>query len=196
MIHKRRVLELSIEELEIRETGARGTGRHFVVASLVYPRPAIAAKTVVKEVAFEDRAAVFGSAEWTDRVLFKETVHGPFGLRVEVTAALNEGQVSRFMKFLGGALFKIAASEADALADGLPALAVAGLPMTYVSKYLSGKGENRPSTIAVGVTDMVVGPDWDPGHTMHVTVPLTAPSAVTRVVRIRTCCGARAGAGG
>ena len=77
MKYKRRTLEVSLKDVKIDVCGERMKGgRHLITATLVYPRPAISEKSIVRAVALEGGVADMAMAGWAGAILFKEVVHG------------------------------------------------------------------------------------------------------------------------
>jgi hypothetical protein len=183
-VYKRRVVELLLEEvkLDVARAGRRRKGRHVLTACLVWPRPAIAEKLIAKTLEMEKLSVNLDSAGWIERILFKETVQGPFGVEISVTDRLSDSQVGEFLSFLGSAVLKLAGSEVGDLLAGGPASGLVEIPFKYLSKRVAA-GPEGAAVLAGGSVDLVVDEKWKPGKAIRIEVPLAAPRAVYKTVR-------------
>ncbi len=83
------VLEILLDRVQIEETTsrARGDTQHLLLVTLVWPRARVSKSVAVKPVLLNQKTADLRKSTWTERILFKELVEGPFGMHVGVTSA-------------------------------------------------------------------------------------------------------------
>ena len=181
-----RVLEVLLERVEVRETGARkGSGRHVVLGSLIWPRPRIVERTAAKTVELEDNVADLKKATWADRVVWKEVVEGPFALEFAVTERVTDSQLADLLRSLGSSVLKLAGEEAEDMIASSLAGGVVKVPFRFLSKVIADSGKKGPKVIATGSLDLHSEETWGKSETKKFKMPLTAPDAVYRVTRTR-----------
>jgi len=184
MASHRDILEVLLNRVELAEHGGtrRAPTRHLVLVSLVWPRPTIAERTAVKDLALDGTAADLSGKSWTTRVLFKETVQGPLGIKVDVTAPVTESEVAEFLRFLGSSVLDLAGDE---LAGSIISPFLAGLvrvPARYAGKWITASGKKSLRIVASGHVDIgTEQPGGKDGAT--VDVALVAPERIARVTR-------------
>lgn len=186
-MYKRRILELSLERVELNVAGGRKKrgNKHMIIACLTWPRPAIAERISVKTLEFENNTADLSRSDWTTRILFKETVQGTFGLEVSVTEQLSNSQVSEFIGFMASSILKLAGAEAGELAASSLGAGLIKLPFTYLSKLVSASGKKPANMIATGTVDLRADSKWKAGKLVRIEIPLTAPETIYKTVRSR-----------
>lgn len=184
--YQRRTLELTLSKVDLRVTGepAGVSSEHLLVARLLWPRPAIVEKVAFKSIELADGALDLGEADWTDRILFKEQVLGPFGVEIGVTTRVRDARVSEFVRTFVSSLFSIAGSEADDLATGLPG-GLVSLPFKGLARDASGSGSDDPRLIAAGARTLVAEELGSGTGEEPVAIDLVAPEPVWRIKRGR-----------
>jgi hypothetical protein len=183
VMSKRQVMEILMDGLDGVVTG-RGddeTTRHIVTVGLVWPRPGIAKRIAVQSVELVGGRAAWGEAAWFDRILFKETVMGRFGVEIAVSDPVSGAMARKAMAFFGEALAKEAASVLGGAAGGILG-GIVSVPLRHVAGALLDAAGAEAGVLAAGSIDM-------DGASMSeksvYEVPLTAPEAVYRGVRQR-----------
>lgn len=186
-MYKRRIFELLLERVQIDVVGGRKTrgSKHVLSASLTWPRPAIAERFAVKTLDFENNTADLSKSDWTARILFKETVQGPFGLEVSVTEPLSTGQAGEFLKFMGLSILKLARAGAGDLAASPIGSGLIKLPFEYLGKIASSSDKKPPRLIGAGKVDLSADDKWKAGKLVRIEIPLTAPETIYKTVRSR-----------
>jgi len=186
-VYRRRILELSLNRVMIEVTGGRKlrSSRHMVTVCLVWPRPAIAERAAVKTLDFENRTADLSSADWTDRILFKETVQGPFGVEFGITEHLSDERIGKFLKLVGSSLLGLAGGEAEDLMPGPVGAGLVRLPFQHLGKVVSASGTGSARFIGVGAVDLDTDKTWEGGREVRIEIPLVAPEAVYETKRAR-----------
>ncbi|MFC1462456.1 hypothetical protein ACFLQU_02515 [Verrucomicrobiota bacterium] len=184
---KRQILELTLEKLSLEVTGARKNANsvHVVTVGLIWPRPAIAEKLAVKVLDVAGKSCSLARKPWVERILFKETVEGPFGVELTVSEPVSDRQVADFMRFMGSAMFKLAASEVADLVVNPLAGALTGTPLRYLSKEISSSGKKAPRIIAAGSVDLRAEDLVRHGKNSPVKLRLRTEEGVHSVVRTR-----------
>ncbi|OVE75350.1 hypothetical protein BVX97_04935 [bacterium E08(2017)] len=178
---KRKVMELLLDKVELEHTGSMSSrkGTHVVVVNLIWPRPAIAERSAVKTIKLEGNSAVPGKSEWIDRILFKETVEGPFGITASVTEPLSDGALAKFLSYAGSSLFKIAGGEVEDMMP-VPLLGnMAGIPFVFLSKLVKERGEMPADVIAEGGVSLKAA-TGSKAVKKKIVIPLTVPKNVYR----------------
>lgn len=182
--YQRLILEVTLEALEVKVSGAKpaaGPRRHLVLASLVWPRPAIAQKMVTQDVTL-DAGLWQRPAQWSRRILFKETVQGPCGIQLAVTEPLSDTALARMAAEMAGGAVKLLSSEMVRDMAAVPA-GLVRLPFDSLQKLAVSLGKEDPRIVARGVLEL---PSAEAvGKTAEYTVPLVAPETLYRYVRIR-----------
>lgn len=182
---KRKVLELYLERLELENSGPkrRSASGHVLAVNLVWPRPAIAERSALKTVELEDGTAELARAGWTEKILFKEQVEGPFGIEVLVTERMSESQLGEFFSFAGSSLLKSAGNEAgDIVSDGIIS-GMAGIPFKFLSKLAADAGKMPARVLGTGAVDMKDSSLPAGGRRKKIKVSLTVPETVYAVSR-------------
>lgn len=168
--------------VEIRLNAVRldagGDGERLLIATLVWPRPLIAERIASRPLKLESGRAAYDAADWSERILFKEQVEGPFGLVVRVTEPLSARAVARFLAQWGGALLRLAATESAKLAADPWSASLTRIPLQILAGDLGGAAK-EPKIDAAGRITV------PPGASGSVRVPLAAARNVYRVERRR-----------
>ncbi len=180
-----KVLELSLERVRIDKcrTERKGKTKRLVIATLVWPRPRIADRVSVKTLDFQNNAADLTKSTWTEKVLFKKTVHGPFGVQVGVTDHVTESQAAKFLEFLGSSLFKLAGSEAKKIMATSLEGGLIKLPFEYLGKLITDSGSKDPKIPNSGIVDLDPAKTWGKKKSARIEVPLKALLPIYRMVR-------------
>lgn len=159
MKSERNTLEMALTS--VRLSGAeKGTAERIVLATLLWPRPMISDRVSSRVVTFWDGAADLAEKDWTERILFKETVEGTYGLVVQVTEPMSSGQIAKFFRQLGEALLKASASEAAKLVAGPWLGALARIPLQILAEEVGASGSG-PRLEAAGRIALLPG---EPGN--------------------------------
>ena len=184
---KRQVLELTLEQLSLEVTGARGgkDTTHVVTVGLIWPRPAIPEKIAVKVIDVAGKGIDLRRKPWSARVLFKEIVEGPFGVEITVSEPVSDSQVAAFMRFAGSALFKLGAAEAGRLTSAPLAAGLTRIPFQYLSKEISAAGKKPARIIANGSADLLAEDLVKHGKKSPVKLRLRTEEPFHSVVRTR-----------
>lgn len=180
---KRKVFELSVAEVKIEHGGtvrSRGTSKRLLLAGLLWPRPAIAERNAVMPLEFDAALSVaLEERPWTERILFKEPVEGPFGISVAITEKLTEKRIAEFLAFLGQAAMNAALKNLAGM-DVLPTVtAVLQSPFKLAQRTLGRSASRDPRIVAAGTIDMAdIAAEWQTGKEYSIRIPLTAPDDI------------------
>ena len=182
----RTVAEIRLESVTLtRGHGVSRPSSHGVAVSLHWPRPMIALRDTVKVVRLTKGVADLAQADWMDRILFKETIEGTFGLEFAITEVVKSPKMLAFLAHMGSGLAKLAGSELADLASTSVVGGLAKLPAQYLAKELAALPKNPPRLLGVGRISLEPGKDWARGQTHQVTINLTAPADRYRMKRVR-----------
>ena len=153
---REKIIELTLQkaQLDIPGEKAGSITKRMVIVTLVWPRPRVDHDTSAKTVEFQDGMLDLGKALWSERIMAKELVSGPFGMRVAVTGRVAEPLNSDFLRFLASGVMKAAATAAHN-AVGTPAIAdMAKLPVSFLADVTKDGKVKPPKVIASGLIDL------------------------------------------
>ncbi|TFH14645.1 MAG: hypothetical protein E4H02_09495 [Lentisphaerales bacterium] len=184
----RRIVEVVLDGIEIRAAGGTAdekTGKHVVSARLVWPRPSIAEKLAVKTIGLRDGSISFKTAEWPDKILFKEVVQGPFSICIEISdrvaASTADGLAGELLK----AFVKVAGDGASEVA-GVPWMgSLLRGPLRFLESMGTKDGTGLPVT-GSGSIDLEALPGWKAGGWRRFRIPLVTARDICRVQRRRS----------
>jgi len=157
----------------------------MVTAGLVWPRSTIAERVAIKTLDFEDNTADLSRSDWTSRVLFKETVQGPFGLELSVTEHLSNDQVREFVKFMGSSVLKLTGAEAGDLVESSMGAGLVKLPFQYLGKLVAGSSRKSAGVVGAGTVDLCADGGWKVNEVVRVEIPLVTPETIYMTARTR-----------
>jgi len=170
MATSKKNIQLTLESIEIPSCCGAGNHRHLMMMNLVWPRLGVAKKSSTLTVPLVSGKCYTDAWSWTNKICFKESVEGTFGLYVSVSEPITETKIRNFLRMLAG---KSAAVASDAIEDAVPIPVVdelAGIPMMCLSKQLLDT--NDPDLIVEGCLDLEAAELTD-APTL-ITVPLIA----------------------
>ncbi len=179
---ERRIVVMEMGALRLENSGVRKgkAARHLLIARLIWPRSMIAERKAVKPVEILDGESHLAEAPWVDRILFKETMQGPYGLEVAVTEAIDDDVLAKaFGQLAKGTLRALTGVVADA-ASGFGEDMVK-LPLQMASTLLSDALGGEPSLLAQGAIDLEA--PGGPARRRVVDIPLTVPRTLYRPAR-------------
>ena len=184
---RRSIIEVLLDRVEVAERGGdrRRKTRHLVLAALVWPRPTIAERTAMKNLEFNAGGVDLGDKDWTDRVLFKETVQGPFGIKIDVSDVVTDSQVAEFLRVMASSVLKLAGDEIAGLAAAPFVAGLVKVPFRHGSKLITASGKKTTRVIAEGQVD-IGATQVAEGRESVIKVPLVAPVRIDRVTRTTT----------
>ena len=175
-------LDILIESIELLPEVFAGKSSRVVDFRLVYPRLAIAQKTSSKVIELNGAAIVKPTfSTWTERILFKESVQGTFGLEIDISEPMTAKELENAASSAASALVKLFGGlAADAI--GLKSLnPFAELPASGIAKFLSGSSYSA-KTDATGAID-IPGETYahlKPGDDALVTLPVAAARDIVK----------------
>lgn len=176
--YRRNVVEMSLNAIRGVGPWTRGgkPSKRVITVTLVWPRPLVASRVAVQTQTFSREGLEVAGQDWSERILFKETVEGPFGVIVQVSESLTAQQLAKVAGALGEGVLKAAGTEAARIAVGPGLTALARLPFTYLAGESSALGKTAKVVAAGRVTLM-------PGEPGVVEIPLVVPEDVVQVRR-------------
>lgn len=184
---KRRILELLLGQIEIARHGGGDTGdrtRHLVRIILVWPRMAIANKTFLRAVVLHNGVFRPDPDSWTDSVVFKEAVEGPFGVRVEVSDVLSESQWSEAVARLGHAVWTMAGAHIVDFAENPVTAMLWKAPFDGLARTVTAAAKTEPRTVAAGRIDLQCE-SWKAIQQNRFEIEMQVPEDIVRVSRRR-----------
>ncbi len=180
-----KVLELMLEKVRIdkEKTVRKGSTRRLVIATLVWPRPRIAARVSVKTLDLENNKADLTKSTWAEKILFKETVLGQFGIQVGVTNPVTESQAAKLIAFLGSSLLGLAGSEAKKVMSTSLEGGLIKLPFEYLAKLITASAGKDPKIPNSGIVDLHTAKTWQKKKSVRIEIPLKALQPIYRITR-------------
>ena len=146
--------------------------RHTLSATLVWPRTGIAARSYARAVELPGAERTYGEADWTDAILFKETVQPPTALELQLTVPLRDDTIAALLTAFAKAAVKRVADEVE---DAVPFVGdLAAAPIDAVAGLLA-----KQSDLALGKGTLPLRSDADLATGVEREVPLFAPRAIT-----------------
>lgn len=187
MAGKKADIELTLEAVDLEAAaGFKGRSQRLFEVKLVWPRATVAQKTASKTLRLVDGQWRGEGRTWTERILFKETMHDFAGLEISVSKALQEGDAEALSNAAAIALLKIL-GEAAADATGAKVLEpLAELPFSVLAKQLGSS--KTAQTAAVATYDVNVAQVASQGSAEGILlqIPLLACADITREARRNT----------
>ena len=153
---REKVIELTLQKAKLDIPGGRAgrSTKRMVIVTLVCPRPRVEQDMSAKTVEFQDGTLDLSKALWAERVMAKELVSGPFGMRVAVTDRVADPLESDFLRFLASGVMTAAATAAHNAVGAPVAADLAKLPFSFLSSVTKKGGVKTPKTIASGLIDL------------------------------------------
>lgn len=100
----RKTIDARISNLELKVVSSKktkGETKHAITCEIIWPRPTISSKTYAKIITLKDKKLPATSInDWLNTILFKETTEGKFGIKLSISRALTDNELSSFMKTL------------------------------------------------------------------------------------------------
>jgi len=156
--------------------GGRASER-LVTVSLVWPRPLMAVRVAVQTHTFARDGFDVSGHDWSERILFKETVEGPFGVVVQVSESMTAQQLARVAGSIGEAVLRAAGAQAASIAVGPGLKALARFPFTFLAGEIANMGKVA-KVVAGGRTTLL------PGTAGTVEIPLFVPEDVVQTGQV------------
>ena len=177
--YRRNTVEMHLRGIQGEGPWARSgkNADRLVTVSLLWPRPLVASRVAIQTHTFTPDGLDLVNLDWSERVLFKENVEGPFGVVVQISDSMTAQQIARTAGAIGEAVLRAAGSEAARVAVGPGLTALARFPFTFLAGKVSNLGDNA-QVVAAGRATLVPGEQVGP-----VDVPLLIPADVVRVRR-------------
>ncbi len=113
----RKTIDAIITNLELNVISSKkikGTTTHAITCEIIWPRPTISSKTYAKVITLKDKKLPVDSINtWLNNILFKETTEGRFGIKISISKALSNSEVTAFLKTLLKTTLTAGASVVD-----------------------------------------------------------------------------------
>jgi len=176
--YQRDTLEMQLQAIQGTGPWSRGSKRseRIVTVTLVWPRPLVASRVALQTHTFTASGLDVAGKDWSERILFKETVEGPFGVIAQISESMSAQQLAKVAAALGTMILRAAGNEAARVAVGPGLAALARFPFTYVAGELSSLGKTA-RVVAAGRATLM------PGQRGSVEIPLAVPEDVIRLRR-------------
>ncbi|MEX2381040.1 MAG: hypothetical protein WD490_01540 [Opitutales bacterium] len=105
-------MELKLGRILLQASKKKGNAVHAAVITLISPRPGINDRTAVRVLPFAQGTADFTSVPFHQKILFKEIIEGPFGIRIEITEERKPEQLERFLRDMASSAIQAAGQYA------------------------------------------------------------------------------------
>lgn len=182
----RRVCEVLLDGvcLEAMSKDVRKGTHHLIMVTLIWPRAGIAERVAVKELLLRKGELDMRGASWSDRVLFKETVEGAFGICVGVTEALPPARLESLLRFAGARTLKLLGGGVDDMLGGAHAGGLAKALLEREGGLLGASRDIEERIESKGTVDLTAS-DARAGQGKAVSVPLVALRAIQAMGGVR-----------
>ncbi len=137
--YQRRTLELKLDRVTLAPHVTRRSSKRLLSATLIWPRPAIAQRVDLKILEFESGRANFSGLAWSERIMFKEPVEGPFGILFDISRPLPNKTVAAFYRHVGSSLLKLAGQVAGDVVETRFASGLVKTPFEFLAKLVGAK---------------------------------------------------------
>lgn len=166
-------IEVSLVSVNLVSTGTkRKESRHALTATLVWPRPTIARKESAFPCTLEKGAADYSGSPWHETILFKETVEGTFGLRMELSESLSDDAIASFMRTFEGLFLQ----DVGTMLGKTNLVLGDVLANVFTAAYKKSGTAPPPALVASGGVTLEPA---DLRDGMTVEIPLMAPVSLT-----------------
>lgn len=135
----KKTIEVLIDELHLDTYGVKKSktpSSHILTLEVVWPRPTIQSKTYLKTIKLVDGKFIIQDKSWLDRIILKESVEGPFGIRISISAALSDELLKKFFSQVFKTVFSTASSMSEALVEDKALKKSIALPLDFISSNL------------------------------------------------------------
>jgi hypothetical protein len=178
-MYRRNTMEMRLQAIQGKGPWAQGgkISNRLVTVTLVWPRPLMASRVVAQTHSFTRDGLDVSGKDWSERILFKETVEGPCGVIVQVSESMTAQQLTRAAAAVGEAVLRAAGSAAASIAVGPGMTALARFPFSFLAGEISGLGKTA-KVVAAGRITLVPGE-----HASVMEVPLQVPEDVVQLRR-------------
>ena len=156
--HKRNTVEIQLRGITGEGPWRRGSksSKRVVTVSLIWPRPLVASRVAVQTHTFTHQGLDLSAMDWSERILFKENVEGPYGIIVQISQSMTTQQIARVAGAIGDAVLRAAGSEAARVAVGPGMTALARFPFNYIAGEISNLGKTA-QVVAAGRATLLPG---------------------------------------
>ncbi len=177
-MYQRNTMELHLRGIQGEGPWSRGAKHteRIITVSLIWPRPLVASRVAVQTHTFTPDGLDVKDLHWSETILFKENVQGPFGVVVQVSDSMTAQQIARVAGAIGQAVLRAAGSEAARVAVGPGLTALARFPFNFLAGEISNLGNAK--VVAAGRASIVSGEQAG-----SLEIPLVIPEDVVQVRR-------------
>ncbi len=143
MKHKRLTVEFGIKNLSLRKrVVSNKETTHTILATLIWPRPAIRDKKLLQSVKVDSNGNMSVDLPWDRTVLGKETIQGPFAIKIAVFKNMSDKKQSEFFRYLMAQSSKELGDYIADIIDIPLASDLIEIPFDYFSKQVGKEMED------------------------------------------------------
>lgn len=150
MSYARNTLELTLEHFTLTAPKLPADAHFALRIALIAPRPMIVERSALRTVALQDKAWTQQAAPFYQRVLFKETVQGPFGIVLELSPPTDADGLDRWLREILATAVETAA-EVAAVDLATPMRGLIRNPFRLLGRSL--RNPDEAETLASGGID-------------------------------------------
>lgn len=173
----RKTIDATISNLELKvisSTKSKKETTHAITCEIIWPRPTISSKTYAKVITLVDKKLPQESLNaWLNSILFKETTEGKFGVKLSISRALSDSEITSFVKTLLKTSLTAGANAVDDFVDNDFLSDVLQGVLKYGATELSAASERQVATVEFVCDTAEITAAKSAG--IDVVLPLVAP---------------------
>ena len=170
MKQKKLIVEFGINSLSLKKRlSDNKQTTHVVLATLIWPRPAIREKQFVQTIQV-DKDGNINNLTWDKTILGKEAVQGPFAIKIAVFKNMSDKQQADLVRYLISKTAKEVGDYVGGLIDIPLASDLIEIPFDYFAKKI-GSANNKTGIIGSSCINFVMPEQSDLTENCILTTP-------------------------
>jgi len=140
---KRLIIEFGIKDLSLQKRlVSNKETTHTILATLIWPRPAIREKKLLQIIKVDSKGNMSVDLPWDRTILGKETIQGPFAIKIAVFKNMSDKKQAEFLRYLISESSKELGDYVSDLIDIPLASDLIEIPFDYFSKKIGKDSED------------------------------------------------------
>jgi hypothetical protein len=171
MKHKRLTIEFAVENLILTQRlVAKKETTHTILATLIWPRPAIREKKLLQAIKVDKNGNMQLDLPWDKTILGKETIQGPFALKIAVFKNMADKKQAEFFRYLIAETSKEVGDYVSDIIDIPLASDLVDIPFDYFAKKI-GLANEEVGIIGSTCMNIEIDSNKDTLNTSELTTP-------------------------